>query len=122
MNTKKITTPIAKVVIEIKEWITGRDYEQMMEILTGKFEFDANGNPIQKKSLDPAETYKSLKEYNDSCLKMIVISVDGQTENLVEKIKDLPNPDYKMILEGVLRIANGENFEKPVSTPDVGID
>lgn len=76
-GTKKIELPISKISVELYEYATGRD---MCSI-------------------------SSLQGENDNALsKMIdlsVVSVDGSSENISERVLDLHAKDYVFIIKNV---------------------
>lgn len=80
--TIKFELPATKQIVTIKEWLTGREYEDSK---TPMLESIAKGETVSIIAMD----HQTLKSY--------VISVGDKTENLVETILDLPQKDYDFI-------------------------
>lgn len=99
MSQTEFATPKGDHKIVLKEYITGRDMRALKEIF------------LRVGKLDPAaETVTDIKievanEAENKMLELVVISVDGEKEGILEKILDMPSEDMTHILEEVQKIA-----------------
>lgn len=116
MNTKLIKTPILGIKVELKAWITGREgIEIERPILDIKV--DVLGKGIS--NLNLGEATRLSKE---NAIKVVVISVGGDSENVLDKVLDMPKSDYEFVMLEVDKVIDGENFTEPSATPEDGID
>lgn len=90
-NTVKFTTK-AGTVIETLPYITGRQGETLTEV---------TGETVEKKNL--ALSHKTIE--------LVVVSVNGKTEDILNTILDLPLADYLEIVGHVQEIATGKKNE-----------
>lgn len=102
MDSFKITLPQTKKVIEIREWITGRERIELSKILASKVEIQAGGGAEVQ---DPNILFDLQKKQ----LELFVLNVDGEPTDY-EKLLDLPDHDYQFILKEV---------SKKMQTPDL---
>lgn len=84
--TITIELPITKSEVILKEWITGREYEE-----TQKPIYDS----LQKKE------ELNMQEFNHSTLLVYVVSVGGSKEMILDTILDLPFDDYNFIIKSI---------------------
>jgi hypothetical protein len=99
MNTHKITTPIGSQEIEIKAWITGREAEGidqlMYEAMAVKSDMAGTAD-IQNIDLK-----KVITETNHKKIETFVVSVDGNTANILNVVLDMHEDDTKFILDSI---------------------
>lgn len=101
----KIKTVAGKAEIVLKDFINGRDLRAIQEIYAEHAEME-NG---QLKSF---KSKTSLSAIQDKLIELVVVSVNGSTENIVDAILDLPSKDYEQILGEVQKVADGTSTEK----------
>ena len=93
-TTAKITLPVSKQDAVIKEWLTGREYEESQKPF---YEALKKGD----KNVDMQFlAHKTLESY--------VVSINGKTDNLLEKILDLPYKDYDAIFAKITELKKKE--------------
>lgn len=92
--TVKIELPITKQEAVVREWLTGREYEEMQKPFYESVKKGENGLDMQYL------THQTLLAY--------VVSVGGKTENILETILDLPFDDYNAILQRVNELKKKE--------------
>jgi hypothetical protein len=109
-NIKKITTP-NKVEVEIKEWITGGEYEDIQKPITD-IRLSLNTTGIDKGEINVGEAQRQSIE---NAIKAVVISVGGKKEDVVQEVKNLRKVDYLFVLKAVDKVVKEEDFTKPVS-------
>ena len=99
METKEITTPAGKVKVVLKAFITGRDMRALKDIYLKVGKVDATGTTIT--DIDP----EMANQAENKSLELVVQSVNGEAEGVVEKILDMPSEDYTFIMEAVNEVA-----------------
>lgn len=98
-ETKKITTKNGNV-IEVFSYITGKDVREYQRALFGSLKLSTGGaeiNGVQTPKIDeiPASI---LLELDSKMIELLVVSVDGVKENVVEKVIELKAEDYNELI------------------------
>lgn len=120
----EIITPIDKHKVALKTWITGRERRELkkpfMESL--KVSLKGKGEDVEKTGI---ETGKSEYEITDSLMLMekaenkaieiIVESVDGKKENILDVILDMHEDDYNFVVKAINKLTKKKtkDFSKP---------
>ncbi len=106
-ETKMIVTPVGKKSIEIKTYITGKEKRELTNVyLSGDIKFNAESQNIG--GINAAIVDKA----QDLALKLIVVSIDGNAENIVETILNMRAEDYDFIVKSVDELQKGFSEEK----------
>lgn len=104
-ETKKITTPIGKQVVEMKTYLTGREKRALTNIyLKGNLSFNLDDKDIKGFKGD------ILEEAENFAWKTVIVSIDGKTENIVDTILDMRAEDYQAIVKAVNEIVSDSDF------------
>lgn len=82
--------------VVLRPFITGRDAQAMSQITA---DTEANKNIL----------------VSNKSMELVVVSLDGITEGVVEKILDLPFADYIEIMEKVLEVTTGKKKETTIA-------
>ena len=99
--TKEITTPGGHKVT-VKEYLTAREVNGVLKSLF-------QDQSVSAGSSDPKLSLLVGIERNIKLVEIAVISLDGSTENLPDRLQDLPSSEYTAILSEVQGLAKG-NF------------
>lgn len=96
-NTREVVTPVGNQTVVIREWITGRDREYI----------DAAASAMQAKpkivgtqtvmDMQPIDMGELMTNMEHRRIEKFVVSVDGNTENVLEAILDMHEDDYTFI-------------------------
>lgn len=125
-ETKKITTPISKQVVEFKTYITGREMRSISNsFIGGNLTFNVTDKDI--KGLNP----EMMDKKQDLTIGLIVMSVDGHkngdaietpnadgvtttktTFSVVDAVLDMQVDDYNAVMDVVSAIESGNDPEK----------
>jgi hypothetical protein len=110
-ETKKVKTK-GGFEIEYYSYATGREYNQIQDIYLKDAKMTMIGNDIKIDGFNPiAET-----EVNKKTIELLVVSLNGVAENIVDRIMDLPYHDYNEITE-ILGDVSGK--KKAVTIPQL---
>lgn len=111
--TIEVKTPFGGNAVVLKQFITGFDDEAIEEIYTsGKHRVEA---PDPKAAKDPSVPKpKQEMEFDGSVIqraeregvKRVVVSVDGQTENVLDLVYNMRSEDTKFVKAEVDKIIN----------------
>lgn len=107
--TKEITTPIDGKKVILKEWVTGAEMRQIEAVYIEGANYDPNSTERPRMT---AETY--LRASNKT-IEMVVISVDGITENIADLVIEMKKPDYDFVLAEIDAVTKGTAFKKKLS-------
>ncbi len=97
-----ITTPNGTKV-ELKEYITGREAREIQNIVLSGMKISEN-----IESIDPTVIAQS----QDKAIEIVVVSIDGETEGVLDKVLDLPRDDFDFVKEAIDEVTNGGDEEK----------
>jgi hypothetical protein len=108
--THKINLPISNKTVVLKDWITGVDDERIQAHYYNGGQVNAAGNVTY--------TGETMAAADHEAWLAAVVSVDGSSDDIVEAIRNLPLPDYKIVSREVKKVVNplvmteGEDSEK----------
>jgi hypothetical protein len=108
-ETKTITTPDGKAVV-VNTYLTGRESNQLKEILYAGLKMgmsDISAGITEIKDI-PASL---LLDQEKKALEMLVVSIDGATDGVVEKLLDMKDTEYQFIVSEINNVTKG-NFPK----------
>jgi hypothetical protein len=101
-ETKDLITPGGHKVT-VKSYLTAREVNGVLKVLFADQSVSAEQGANQKLSLLVGI------ERNIKLVEAAVVSLDDSTENLAERLQDLPASEYTAILNEVKELASG-NF------------
>lgn len=105
-ETKTIQTPNGHEVV-LKAWINGRETQEIENLVYKNFDIQGiRDNPNFK--LNTA----FLTEQTNKALELVVVSIDGKTENILEEILKWKAKDYKFVVSEVNKVIEGLDEEK----------
>jgi hypothetical protein len=99
MNTHKITTPIGSNEIEIKDWITGREAEYIDDLMYEALAVKAD--MAGKADIGNIDLKKMISETNHRKVETFVVSIDGSSEDVVNRVLDMHEEDTKFVLDHI---------------------
>lgn len=112
--TFTIETPIGKSKIELREWITGRE----REYIDAPMYSAVSATPKQLGKQTSIEIGKIdittlVTEQSHRKITTFVVSIDGNKENILERVLDMHEDDMAAIEAEI------ESKKKPIETPTV---
>lgn len=110
-ETKKITTPLGKVV-ELKTYLTaGEEKELRLIFLNGmKLDYDSE----TKKPVVKEMPGSLMNEAENRGIELMVVSFDGSSENILGRLLEIRSDEFDFIMEEINKIAK-PNIEKKTS-------
>jgi hypothetical protein len=105
-ETRTITTPIGQNQVVVKSWLTAREKRQISEIFASKAKYNHESKTFDL--LDPS----ILNQTQDKELEIVVISVDGQTDKILETLLEMRTEDFNHIMREVENVVNPEVEEE----------
>ncbi len=99
--TQEIITPVGKNKILIKEWMTGREQEYIQEPIINAVSFRQN----ERGTADMTDFKTSaISESTHRTVEMMVVSIDGKPENILNTALDMHKDDYEFIIAEIEKI------------------
>jgi len=101
-ETTKFKTPVDKHEVEIYTYLTGGESEQIQDVM-----FDSVNMEI---GTEVGGNIKGsvMRKSSDKTLEIMLVSIDGETDDLLKKIKDFRKEDYKFAVEKINEITKEE--------------
>lgn len=104
-ETKELT--IGKHTVVVHTYVTGRELRQIEGAMMDKLEMS------QKDGSQEIKGFKGsmLAERQDMQIKAVVVSVDGQSDNVVDAVLDLPATESEQIMDYVKELTEPKKEE-----------
>lgn len=100
-ETKEIITPIDNHKVVLKSWLTGGEKRSITNTMFENTSFSSQD--LKDFNLKG----EMLSKIQDESIKMVVVSVDSNSENVLEKILDMKSEDYDYVLNRCTEITSG---------------
>ena len=106
----ELETPVLHKKVVLRGYITGGIREEINNALLGELTYDMGDTDlspedrIAKAKQDMKLSYKQIAASNAKALDLIVLSVDGVTDNASQLVRDLPEGDYEFVKAEVEKI------------------
>jgi len=101
-DTKTITTPIGKNAVVIKTWLTGREKRGLTNVFIDTLTSVEKGTEGLKLNSD------IVNKAQDLAFEIVIENIDGNKENIVDKILDMRTEDFDFIVAEINKITNNE--------------
>lgn len=94
-ETKTITTPVGKQKVEVYTYLTGREKREITDIFLSQAKLSLSGDDVK------ADDFSGdvMNQANDKAIKLLIASVDGKKENILDAVLDMRDEDYQFIVE-----------------------
>lgn len=96
-ETKTIETPIDKHKIEIKTYMNGREWREIQNIYVEMANIQVGND--QNVNTEIKGNAELMTKAQDKTIEMLVISVNGKEENILDEILEMKKEDYDFILD-----------------------
>lgn len=108
-STKKIETP-SGFQVEVQEYITGREAREIQNIFLSSMEMKigSDGKPDTSSPIKP----EVISKAQDKTIELLVVSVNGNKENVLKQVLDLPKADFDFITQSIDDIKEGLSKKK----------
>lgn len=112
-TTQTIKTKITETEVVIKDWITAGEQQAVNSVIFDNVKIDMSeanrregGNPVQ--DINP----KSAVEMQNKQVEVYVVSVNGETENIMETLLSLPDADFQEVVSHINPSDESEQSKK----------
>ena len=101
-ETRSFKTPSGHEIV-IKSWLTGREKRDIQNIYLTDVKISSDQTKAPELNLDA--TKSNLAQ--DKTFELMVISIDGKTDNIVDTILDMKSEDFDVIVAKLNSITTG---------------
>lgn len=106
-DTFELVTPLKEHKVILRSWINGRESQAIDNAM-----FSGIGTTGDGKTLRPKISGSMLADQENKALELIVVSVDGNSTKVVDKVLDMRKQDYEAVVKEVQRVVDGDIPEK----------
>jgi hypothetical protein len=109
MNRETITiiTPVSKHTVVLNTYLTGREKRQLTNIfLQGNLQFNTESKNVT------GLNYELIDREQDTVWGLVVVSINGNTQGIVDAILDMRAEDYDFVVAEVNKVRNDTKFEE----------
>jgi hypothetical protein len=107
METEIFKTPIGGNKVEIKKWITGKDVREIRSVYLNSTKIGIKGTSPDVQGI----TGELIEKAENKTIEVVVVSIDGEKEGIVEKILALRSDDYNFVMEKIREVTNEKKSE-----------
>jgi hypothetical protein len=116
-ETKEIVTPGGHKVV-LRTYLTGREANELKAVMFSAMKMNIEDAQSGKVNVsDVPGTF--LIDQEKAALGFLLVSIDGETNAPIDKLLDLPSPEYDAVVKEVNTI---QNPTKPGSSAERGSD
>ncbi len=101
-ETKELITPVDGHKVVVKTYLTGREYREIENVFLRQAKVNTAGQ--QSGEFDGS----IVKVAEDRLLEQAIISIDGSTENILNKALDFKNADFSYLVKELNDMKYGE--------------
>ena len=112
-ETYEVKTPIKGIKVVLKSWITGKESQAIDSAM-----FAGVGTRVDGKKLQPKLSDTMIADQENASIKAVVVSVDGNENNVVDSVLNMRAGDYKFVLEEVKKVVDGDIDEKKAKSSE----
>ena len=109
-ETHEITTPVKGHIVVLKSWINGREKQRIDGSMFNNVSTEGEGAAMKPKL---SESVISGRE--NASIECVVVSVDGNSDDVVDQVLDMRAKDYEFVLKQVEEVTEG-NFDEKKET------
>jgi hypothetical protein len=103
-ETKEITTPAGRKIV-LRTYLTGREANEIKSLMFSALKADMQDAQSGKIAVE-GMSGSFILEQEKRALSYLVVSIDGETKDPVDKLLDLPSSEYDAVVEEVNKIQN----------------
>lgn len=112
-ETHTLTTPRGHLVV-LRSWINGREKQRIEGTMFANVSTEGQGSDMK-----PTMSNSMLADRENTSIEAVVVSVDGNQTDVVERILDMHAQDYDVVTLRVQQIVNGDFDEKKEKASEI---
>lgn len=106
---KEIITPIGKVKVVLKAWLTGRERREIRSVLLEEIKFgqSSDGETTPEYNIQGSV----LEKAQDKAFETVIISIGENAEKVVDSVLDMRDEDFDFVVKEIDKITGGIDEE-----------
>lgn len=100
-ETIELKLPVSGKVAVLRGYITGRIDQQIQGVFLEETAIEADSKGSQSVKMKASLTQLA----NNKAIELIVLSIDGNTDNILDQVLDLHSDDYKAVIAKVNEVS-----------------
>ncbi len=80
--------------VEIKTYLTGREFNEIQAVYLQDVKLDTVGQEIKLSGFNPSAEQKA----NNRTIELLAVSFDGSSDDILNKVLDLPHDEYDEVI------------------------
>lgn len=104
-TTKKFKTPVDEHEVEIRLWLTARQRRDIDGILRSQAKLDEKGKAVSIGA-------SILDEMQDKLLQTMIVSVDGNKDDILNRVLELKETDFNFIVKEINEVTESSEEKK----------
>ena len=109
-ETKEVTTPGGHTIV-LRTYLTGREANELKAVMYGAFKMNMDDAQSGKVGMEKVSG-EFMIEQEQKAIGILLVSLDGTTEDTLNRLLDLPQTDYDAVKEEVEKITNPTSQER----------
>jgi len=101
-TTTKFKTPVDAHEIEVNEYLTGGEAEKIQDVIINDIKADIGGD------ISGEFSGKNVRIAQDKTLELMLVSVNGEKDDLIKKVKDFRQKDYQAVVDKINKLTSSE--------------
>ena len=101
-ETKDVTLPTSKSKVVVKQWLTAREEQEIESVMYKAMKMELKGD--KRVNVAPIDG-SSILDRERKCMETVVLSLEGKTENISDRLLDLRKGDYNFLKEEVMKVS-----------------
>lgn len=101
-KTIKFKTPVDEHEVEIYEYLTGGESEQIQDAISNEVNVEIGGD------VGGHISGKSIRKAQDKTFELMLVSIEGEKEDLVKKVKNFRQEDYDYVRKQIDEVTKSD--------------
>ena len=111
-ETRELKTPVDEVKIEIKTYITGREYEEIEDIIYSEIKVSAAVDKGSQSAEAGMKDGSFMKKQTHKAIELLITSVNEKSEGVLEAVLDLKKEDYLFVISEIEKVTKDKGVKK----------
>lgn len=101
-ETKTITTPLGKELV-LNTYLTAREARKIRDVFLSRTKSTVDGTGSTKSEITDADL---INQKENALLTAVVVSYDGSSENVIDRLLDLPSNEMQFVIDQATEVEN----------------
>lgn len=116
-ETIDVITPVSNQKVVLMKWLTGGERRDLRNSFLSKADLNIGG----KQEISKINSKEAIEEAENKAIEIMVISIDGNTEKIVDQVLGMRDTDYYFVIKEIEKITDNKSFLEQEPKPEDGI-